>query len=738
MRAILIIFALISCATPEADLQGPSGSRDSYASGSAPSESSSTQGLPGAVPPAPLSTQAIAALTDELDHHIDRSSSTYGVHVIDLDNGQIVYTRGADRWLKPASNAKLFTTAAAMELLGVDHRPQVELWATSEPVGDNLAGDLLMVGQHDGTWSSWMHRDPDVPADRLAAALRRRGVRTISGGLVARGEYVYEPHRFGTYAVAPHRSAAASAMRDALDLAGITVGGSVSSEPGFEPPSGWVHLHTWRGSSLEAISAPINRISHNEITDLLGRHLGFQIEGQSTYAGGEAAIASWLADRGLDTSGFSMFDASGLSHSNRVSARLVAELMQALDESPSYGAFVRSLAVAGSDGTLAGRLDHPDTSGRFLGKTGTLRDTIATSGILHNRHDGHRYAIAILANDVSSQATARSEQDTLIRVLGRDWREGDTGRPSRPEAATLMVDGSRLHLSWIPGPRTDATEVWISDDGATWTRDRAYEVTGDQLTLRGLTDQAVHIRLIGISQDRRSEPSTTLAARGGSGERVLVVDGYERWFVQAENPLGSGHDFVSRVVEAADGVQVHTATNRAILDGEVALGDYDGVFWLLGEESTQHATFTKAEQALVRAYVDSGGAFIASGSEIGWDLEAFGDSEDISFLREVLGGRYLEDSSETYMIEPAEPAFAALDDLSFLLPGHMLVFYPDLIEPVGSSRIALAYAGGTGGGAVLRRTDAPVMWAGFPLEAIDDAVDRRALIQATLRVLDLK
>ncbi|TVQ91447.1 MAG: hypothetical protein EA397_10375 [Deltaproteobacteria bacterium] len=736
MIRTLPLALLLSCGPPDGDAQSHSSERSHTPSWSDHSSESQDQHPPTA-PPSFLSGQAIAAITDAVDAFLDLDPETYGVHVIDLENGQILYTRDPDRPLKPASNAKLFTTAASLELLGVDHRPEVEVWGTAPPSGATLGGDLIVIGEHDGTWSSWMHRDPDVPADRIAAALHRAGVRTITGDLVVRGEYVYEPHRFGTYGVVPHRDAAATALREALTRRGITVHGANAPEPGFERPSAGSLLHTWRGSSLEAVSAPINRISHNELTDLLSRHLGYHLQGQSTYAGGEAAMAGWLADQGLDTSSFALFDGSGLSHSNRVTARLVAELLQSLDASPSYGAFVRSLAVASGDGTLAGRLNHPDTARRFLGKTGTLRDTIATSGILHHRHDGHRYAIAILTNDVSDASSTRAVHDAIIGIFAQDWRSGPA-RPDIPRPRTMVSSGNTTTLTVDSLGRTDHLEAWISPDGATWSRAQAFEVRDEAFTIRHTSTHPVHLRLIAVAGERRSDPSTTFAIRRGPGPRLLVVDGYERWFTQQrENPLGAGHDFVSRTVEAARGYHVDTASNRAVIDGEILLEDYDGVLWLLGEESTEHVTFTPQEQQIVRAYVEAGGAFIASGSEIGWDLEAFGDAQDIAFLREVLGGRYLADSSETYMIEPAEARFALLDDMSFLLPGHMLVYYPDLIEPVGDARTAIAYAGGTGGGAITRRLDAPVIWAGFPIEAIDDAVDRETLVLALLDALGL-
>jgi D-alanyl-D-alanine carboxypeptidase len=731
MRPVLALPLLVSCVIPEVDLREPPGPDD-------PPPVVDPDDPDVAPPGAPpfLDGEAIAAINDALDAELGSSPFTWGAHVIDLENGQIVYTWHADRPLKPASNTKLLTTAAAMDLLGPEYRAEVELWARAEPSGPQLEGDLVVRGLHDGSWSSFVHRTADPPADRLAAAVRRLGVTRVRGAVRARGEFVYEPHRFGTFDAAMHRARAATATRDALGRAGVVVDGAATTDATNDAPADHVRLRAWRGTTFAGLAAPINKISHNELADLMARHVGAEIAGQSTYAAFEVAVLSWLADRELPSDGVRLRDGSGLSHDNRVTARLIAELFAAVDKTALGPDFVRSLAIGAVDGTLAGRLDSPDTAGRFFGKTGTLRDTIATSGVLHNRHDGHRYAIALIANDVHTASAARLSQDTIVRILARDWR-GRGARPSPPVARALLTRWDRAQLTWRADPSATEIEVWLSDDAMTWARERAVRVDGQALTLRGLTAAPLHVRLIAVNAGGRSEPSDVLTVRGGDGPRLLVVDGNDRWDGQSENPLGAGHDFVARVAAELPRARVASAANEAIVDGDVALSDYDGVLWLVGEESTQDRTFDVDEQALVRAYVASGGAFVASGSEIGWDLDHLGSDADRAFVRDVLGGRYFADSAATFLVEPAEAAFARLDDASFLLPGSMMVWYPDVLTPGPRARAALSYAGGTGGAAMIRRDDARVVWAGFPIEAIDDPSDRRALLDALRRALDL-
>lgn len=108
----------------------------------------------------------------------------WGIDVVSLDSGTTLYRRNADSLLLPASNAKLFTSALALQTLGADTRFATTLYATAAPRADGtLTGNLILYGGGDPSLG-----DPDVSpdwADRFAAALAERGVRRVRGDLVA-------------------------------------------------------------------------------------------------------------------------------------------------------------------------------------------------------------------------------------------------------------------------------------------------------------------------------------------------------------------------------------------------------------------------------------------------------------------------------------------------------------------------------------------------------------------------
>jgi D-alanyl-D-alanine carboxypeptidase/D-alanyl-D-alanine-endopeptidase (penicillin-binding protein 4) len=106
------------------------------------------------------------------------ADATMSVSVVDLATGDVLFRRGDTTALNPASNVKLVTTAAALGLLGPEHRYATRvLRADGALGGDAVRGDVWLVGSG----------DPDlVTADlyELATQLRAQGIKRITGGVV--------------------------------------------------------------------------------------------------------------------------------------------------------------------------------------------------------------------------------------------------------------------------------------------------------------------------------------------------------------------------------------------------------------------------------------------------------------------------------------------------------------------------------------------------------------------------
>lgn len=149
-------------------------------------------GVQGARPaPAMPAAEDAAALRTDLAEIITRPGWTgdrWSVMVTSLDRGDTLFAHGAAESLAPASNMKLFTTAAALYYLGPDFRFNTFLMSTG-PIRDGvLDGDLVVYGTGDPTFSSRFGDRLDVWR-AFADTLVTLGVREVRGDIVGDGSY---------------------------------------------------------------------------------------------------------------------------------------------------------------------------------------------------------------------------------------------------------------------------------------------------------------------------------------------------------------------------------------------------------------------------------------------------------------------------------------------------------------------------------------------------------------------
>jgi D-alanyl-D-alanine carboxypeptidase/D-alanyl-D-alanine-endopeptidase (penicillin-binding protein 4) len=101
----------------------------------------------------------------------------FGLAVMDVSSGEMIFGAGQNLPLMPASNMKLVTTAAALTTLGDD-------WRFRTMIG-TMGKDLVVVGGGDPNISGrFFNDDPVAVLRQWAAALKARGVTQIAGDLV--------------------------------------------------------------------------------------------------------------------------------------------------------------------------------------------------------------------------------------------------------------------------------------------------------------------------------------------------------------------------------------------------------------------------------------------------------------------------------------------------------------------------------------------------------------------------
>jgi D-alanyl-D-alanine carboxypeptidase/D-alanyl-D-alanine-endopeptidase (penicillin-binding protein 4) len=140
----------------------------------------------------------------------DTARSAWGIRVVELSTGKVIYNLNGDHWFVPASNTKLFSTALALRRLGADFRFSTTIRAIGGPDPSGVVrGDLLVVGSGDPTLSSrsipYRKDDPQrwganplEPIEELAEQVAKAGVRAVDGAVVGDDTlYVWEPYPDG-------------------------------------------------------------------------------------------------------------------------------------------------------------------------------------------------------------------------------------------------------------------------------------------------------------------------------------------------------------------------------------------------------------------------------------------------------------------------------------------------------------------------------------------------------------
>jgi len=128
----------------------------------------------------PVVAQDRGALAADLDNILATpalAGADVGLVVRTVD-GDIVYSHASDRRQQPASNAKLLTSAAALDVLGPDYRFQTTAQTTGRRHGPVLHGDLYLKGTGDPTMLA-------ADYDTLAAQVAATGLTVVTGKLVA-------------------------------------------------------------------------------------------------------------------------------------------------------------------------------------------------------------------------------------------------------------------------------------------------------------------------------------------------------------------------------------------------------------------------------------------------------------------------------------------------------------------------------------------------------------------------
>ena len=415
------------------------------AAASAPAASGAVEGgvTPVARPGSPLAAKralSLSELRDALGEAMRDVGGASGAYAFDIDarGDGTLYGNDANERRVPASNQKLFTTAAFLGELGARAHLQTRAYADGKLIGagdSTLDGDLVIVGDGDPAFGTARfaraHDQPVTRASSLARAVARAGVERITGRVLA-DDTIFDRKRYdgpyvsplsglsfnngydgGDYASDPELVAAA-AIKEALRKQGVEVEGRVGradlpdAELDDEP------LADVASPRVAALIEETNVPSNNFFAEMLLKRVGAADAKRGSRRTGSDAVERFAKSVGADVQAV---DGSGLSRRNSVAPQEVVKLLTAMArDKDNARAFRNSLPVAGKEGTVADRMRGTAAEGNCATKTGTLDGVSALSGYCNA--GGHTIAFSVLNNSVDVGA-ARVAQDRIAAAIAR-------------------------------------------------------------------------------------------------------------------------------------------------------------------------------------------------------------------------------------------------------------------------------------------------------------------------------
>jgi serine-type D-Ala-D-Ala carboxypeptidase/endopeptidase (penicillin-binding protein 4) len=219
-------------------------------------------------------------------------------------------------------------------------------------------------------------------------------------------------------------------LKDALIAAGIDVSGEavdlddIAAELEMAPAAETRVLASTESPALGEIATVLMKVSQNLYAETILKALGAARGGLGTTAGGQVAVQSVLGAWGVPADAYVLYDGSGLSRYDYVTADTLTAVLEHMYRDPRHrDAFLATFPIAGKDGTLAARFMRTRAEGNARGKTGSISNVRTLSGFVRTR-DGEMLAFSILANDFAiPSATVTYIADLAVEILANFTRK---------------------------------------------------------------------------------------------------------------------------------------------------------------------------------------------------------------------------------------------------------------------------------------------------------------------------
>ena len=366
-------------------------------------------------------------------------------YVIDANSGKVLVDISGDQAMIPASTLKIFTGIAAMNVLGSQTRFETVVKRDGTELTIIGGGDPTLVSQTPENWRGKPPGSEQPPSiDQLAdLAVTAIGETTESFVVNFDDSLFAKPEANPTWPDQYIRTGEVAPAQGLIMDFGMNDSEAVMKDPAKSTANYFADALTARGIAatlgerkiasetatvLTSIkSATVTDIvermittSNNTMAEFLAHHVG-GASGAYSYEAGATATTQALSAAQIDLTGVSIIDGSGLSRSNRVSAKsLVSALSYANSTDGTAWTNLSGLPIAGISGTLVDRYDVGEPGrGTVRAKTGTLSKVVSLSGTIIDE-SGELLIFTFIANEVPSGTKAgEAALDEVVKALAQ-------------------------------------------------------------------------------------------------------------------------------------------------------------------------------------------------------------------------------------------------------------------------------------------------------------------------------
>jgi len=156
--------------------------------------------------------------------------------------------------------------------------------------------------------------------------------------------------------------------------------------------------------SVLKIAEQTNKRSINLFAEQLFKHIGFHENGFGSTNNGLVCLSEYLESYGISEKEYVLFDGSGLSPFNSITANALAKLLASIKNESYFSNFKATLAKPDEDGTLKYFGKEKQWKTKIFGKTGTLSNSKSLAGYITTQ-SGNEYAFVFIINNFSIKSS---------------------------------------------------------------------------------------------------------------------------------------------------------------------------------------------------------------------------------------------------------------------------------------------------------------------------------------------